>query len=393
MMKLRPEKSLAVLLLMLSVLLLVYPFSLQAEPAREKKPETSAGAASRGVLEAPPHGSLPETPAQSTQTRPAVQPIPKLPRIYFPSDPVQISVPPVKPEIPRGPRYAVIPASLRPGEPVTIAYTDSFTGPGSRDFQAVLLDARGRRLLKAPFFSFTEDGQGQEVKAAILGVPSTVEPGPMTIRIEAANRIIQDLPLMVEKRDFIAETIDLDQENTDIRIAPNPQRVTESEQLSAILYHYGTDIYTNGPFTPPVTSTRRTSFFGDRRVYRYVTGDTDTSIHAGVDYGVGTGTEVRACAMGKVVLARPRVVTGNSVILEHMPGVYSLYYHLDSIAVVEGQMAGAGLLLGLSGSTGRATGPPLHWEIRAAGENTDPDALVSRAILDKNEILSKLIAY
>jgi murein DD-endopeptidase MepM/ murein hydrolase activator NlpD len=287
----------------------------------------------------------------------------------------------------------VIPSSLRPGEPVTIAYTDTFITSESKDFHAVLLDARGRRLLKAPFFSFTEDSQGREVKAAILGVPSTVEPGNMTIRIETTSRFVQDLPLMVEKREFAAETIDLDQGNTDIRIAPNPQRVTESEQLSALLYHYGTDIYTSGPFIPPVTSTRRTSFFGDRRVYRYVTGSTDTSIHAGVDYGVPTGTEIRACAMGKVVLARPRIVTGNSVILEHMPGVYSLYYHLDSIAVVEGQMVGAGLLLGLSGSTGLATGPHLHWEIRAAGENTDPDALMARAILDKDEILSKLVNY
>ncbi|AEF81681.1 M23 family metallopeptidase [Leadbettera azotonutricia] len=365
-------KTLVVLLLLLSALLLANPFTAQAEPAREKNPEL---------------------PAKSTQTRPAVPPIPELPRIHFPADPVQVSIPPAKPEIPSSPRYAVIPASLRPGDPVTIAYADSFTGPGSKDFQAVLLDTKGKRILKAPFFSFAQDSQGQEIKTAILGVPSTVEPGPLTIRIEAANRIIQDLPLMVEKRDFVAETIDLDQGNTDIRTAPDPQKVTESEQLSAILYRTGTDIYTNGPFLPPVASTRRTSFFGDRRVFRYVTGNTDTSIHAGVDYGVPKGTEVRACAMGKVVLARPRIVTGNSVVLEHMPGVYSLYYHLDSIAVVEGQMAGAGLLLGLSGATGLATGPHLHWEVRAAGENTDPDALVSRAILDKDEILSKLIAY
>jgi murein DD-endopeptidase MepM/ murein hydrolase activator NlpD len=372
MIRIKFGKYLTVLLLVLSVSLLVYPFTAYAEPAREKGPSE---------------------PAKSTQNRPEAPQIPELPRIHFPADPVQVSVPPAKPETPTGARYAVIPSSIRPGEPVTIAYTDSFTGPGSKDFQAVLLDAGGRRLLKANFFSFTRDSQGQEVKAAILGIPSTVAPGPMTIRIEATNRVIQDLPLIVESRDFIAETIDLDQGNTDIRIAPNPQRVTESEQLTAILYHTGADIHTAGPFTPPVASTRRTSFFGDRRVYRYVTGNTDTSIHAGVDYGVPTGTEVRACAMGKVVLARSRIVTGNSVVLEHMPGVYSLYYHLDSIAVVEGQMAGQGLLLGLSGSTGLATGPHLHWEIRAAGENTDPDAFVARAILDKNEILSKLIAY
>jgi murein DD-endopeptidase MepM/ murein hydrolase activator NlpD len=91
-----------------------------------------------------------------------------------------------------------------------------------------------------------------------------------------------------------------------------------------------------------------------------------------------------------VVLARPRIVTGNSVVIEHLPGVYSLYYHLDTIAVSEGEMVQTASLLGTSGSTGLATGPHLHWEIRVSGENTDPDALVARPILDRDAILAKL---
>jgi murein DD-endopeptidase MepM/ murein hydrolase activator NlpD len=91
-----------------------------------------------------------------------------------------------------------------------------------------------------------------------------------------------------------------------------------------------------------------------------------------------------------VVLARPRIVTGNSVIIEHFPGVYSLYYHLDTIAVAEGGLVEKGGLLGESGATGLATGPHLHWEIRAAGENADPDAFINRSVLDKTAILSKL---
>jgi murein DD-endopeptidase MepM/ murein hydrolase activator NlpD len=125
-------------------------------------------------------------------------------------------------------------------------------------------------------------------------------------------------------------------------------------------------------------------------VFRYVTGGSDTAIHAGVDYGVPTGTEVRASAAGRVALARIRIVTGNSVVLEHLPGVYSLYYHLDSIHVGQGGMVNAGDPLGKSGSTGLATGPHLHWEIRVAGENADPDAFLGRAVLDKDAILSKL---
>ena len=125
-------------------------------------------------------------------------------------------------------------------------------------------------------------------------------------------------------------------------------------------------------------------------MFRYADGGSDAAIHAGVDYGVPTGTEVRSCAAGKVVLARSRISTGNSVVLEHLPGVYSLYYHLDTIGPGEGERVNAGDLLGTSGSTGLATGPHLHWEIRVSGENADPDAFLGRALLDKNAILGTL---
>jgi murein DD-endopeptidase MepM/ murein hydrolase activator NlpD len=126
-------------------------------------------------------------------------------------------------------------------------------------------------------------------------------------------------------------------------------------------------------------------------VYRYAGGKSDTSIHAGVDYGVPQGTAVGACAPGRVVLAGSRIVTGNSIVIEHFPGVYSLYYHLDSIRVAEGAVVEAGAILGESGSTGLATGPHLHWEIRVAGENTDPDAFIARSVLDKEAILRMIM--
>jgi murein DD-endopeptidase MepM/ murein hydrolase activator NlpD len=149
-------------------------------------------------------------------------------------------------------------------------------------------------------------------------------------------------------------------------------------------------VWATEAFAPPVASTRRTSYYGDRRVYDYSDGTSDTSIHAGVDYGVPKGTEVHACAPGRVVFAAPRIVTGNSVIIQHLPGLYSLYYHLDSITAKSGEDLRQGELLGLSGSTGLSTGPHLHWEIRAGGENADPDAFVARPVLDKEAILSKL---
>jgi murein DD-endopeptidase MepM/ murein hydrolase activator NlpD len=209
--------------------------------------------------------------------------------------------------------------------------------------------------------------------------------------VEAGTRVLGEIPLQIEGRTFAAEEIVLDEDNTAIRSEPDPRKTAEAEQLWGILNRTGPDIFAADRFTPPVSSPRRTSFFGDRRMFRYANGGSDASIHAGVDYGVPRGTPVQACAPGRVVLARFRVVTGNSVILEHLPGVYSLYYHLDAIRVSEGLILPAGALIGESGSTGLSTGPHLHWEIRVAGENADPDAFIARPILDKEALLGKLL--
>jgi murein DD-endopeptidase MepM/ murein hydrolase activator NlpD len=199
-----------------------------------------------------------------------------------------------------------------------------------------------------------------------------------------------EIPITITEREFAAEIIDLDTVLTGIRTEPDPQKTAEAEKLWAILNKTGKEAYCFGSFSPPVSSNRRTSFYGDRRVYKYSNGSSDTSIHAGVDYGVPKGTPVTACGPGKVVLARSRIVTGNSVIIEHLPGVYSLYYHLDKIEAAEGVLLETGAQLGLSGATGLATGPHLHWEIRVSGENADPDAFITRPILDKNAVLGKL---
>jgi len=272
--------------------------------------------------------------------------------------------------------YAVIPENPRPGEPVTIAITTKA--------KHALLIMDEKQLAKAEFFPIPG------YITAVLAIPSTVNPGNAIIRIENDIGILCEIRITIANRKFDSEIIELNPTLTGIRTDPSPQRVDEANRLWAILTTFGDQIYHTGSFVPPVTSTRRTSFFGDRRVFKYSTGTSDTSIHAGVDYGVPTGTKVTACGAGKVILARSRIVTGNSIILEHAPGIYSIYYHLDKIEVKEGSMVNTGALLGLSGATGLATGPHLHWEIRVNAENTDPDAFVVRPIIDKEAIISKM---
>jgi murein DD-endopeptidase MepM/ murein hydrolase activator NlpD len=282
---------------------------------------------------------------------------------------------------------ALIPEEVRPGEPFVAAFLAAGDGAAG-NYRAVLLNRREERIAGAVFFR--PDRDTPELLAAALAAPSTAPPGEALVCLELDGTALGAMTLRIAGREFLTEEIALDQRNTDIRTQPDPQKTLESEQLAAIIRSTGTDIYAAGPFVPPVESTRRTSFYGDRRVYRYAGGSSDTAIHAGVDYGVPRGTEVRACAAGKVALARSRISTGNSVVLEHLPGVYSLYYHLDTIQVSQGGMVNPGDLLGTSGSTGLATGPHLHWEIRVSGENADPDAFLARALLDKDAIFNRL---
>jgi len=281
-------------------------------------------------------------------------------------------------------RYALIPENPRPGEPVTVGVSVS---SGAK---TVALIAGGKRLAKSAFFNVPAEEGKPAFLAAILPVPSTAKPGAVTIVFETSTGLLGEITMEIAGRDFVSEVIELNPVLTGVRTDPDPQKTAESARLQAIINRAGNEIFCYGSFVPPVTATRRTSFFGDRRVYKYSNGGSDVSIHAGIDYGVPKGTVVTSCGPGKVVLARSRIVTGNSIVIEHLPGVYSIYYHLDKIEVEEGVMVAMGAPIGLSGATGLATGPHLHWEIRVSGENSDPDAFVARPILDKDAILSKI---
>lgn len=182
------------------------------------------------------------------------------------------------------------------------------------------------------------------------------------------------LPFELLHKDFINETIPLNDSNTNIKTDTSPKRMEQIKKLNEILETINpNEIYQTKAFVPPTTATRRTSFFADRRLYAYSNGKSSTSLHYGIDYGIPTGSEVLTCANGKVVLAENRISTGWSVVVEHLPGLYSLYYHMDSLNVKKDDFVKEGQILGLSGSTGLATGPHLHWEMRLNMSAVDPD--------------------
>jgi murein DD-endopeptidase MepM/ murein hydrolase activator NlpD len=96
------------------------------------------------------------------------------------------------------------------------------------------------------------------------------------------------------------------------------------------------------------------------------------AFHAGVDLRDEAGSPVRATAPGKVVTAGWAGGYGNMVEIEHANGISTRYGHMSAINVSEGQMVQRGSMIGRVGSTGRSTGPHLHYEVRVDGEPTDP---------------------
>ena len=173
------------------------------------------------------------------------------------------------------------------------------------------------------------------------------------------------LPSNFKMRQFNEEIIELNSKNTSIKTNNSPERIMQINNLNAVLETYvPTDVFSLKPFVSPVSSQNYTAYFGDKRTYKYSNEKTSSSFHYGNDYGIPVGTKVYACADGKVVLAENRISTGYSLVIEHLPGLYSLYYHLDEILVQQGDIVKQSSLIGKSGETGLATGPHLHWEVR-----------------------------
>jgi len=126
-----------------------------------------------------------------------------------------------------------------------------------------------------------------------------------------------------------------------------------------------------GNFQAPVKASA-TDSFGTRRTFNGKL----ASIHKGTDFRAATGTSVLAGNSGTVVLAQKLFYEGNCVMIDHGLGLMSISMHLSRIDVKPGQQVTRGQRLGLSGATGRVTGPHLHWAIRWQGVMLDPVKLL-----------------
>lgn len=154
----------------------------------------------------------------------------------------------------------------------------------------------------------------------------------------------------------------------DKEIAPKYQELADDLELWNGLAKLNTLL----PLGAPVEKARVTSNFGMRE--DPFTGEQKR--HRGIDFAGKIGTELMAVAPGRVVSAGERVGYGTTVEIDHGLGFTTLYAHLSQIMVARGDWVRPGTVIGLAGSTGRSTGPHLHYEIRYKGVPFDPSKFV-----------------
>jgi murein DD-endopeptidase MepM/ murein hydrolase activator NlpD len=156
---------------------------------------------------------------------------------------------------------------------------------------------------------------------------------------------------------------------------PSPEQQKEIQEAQQVKKDYLSRVTPerewSGPFTTPAEAAI-SDVFGSRRVFNGKT----SSPHLGLDFRVPSGTPVAAMNDGTVLLARPLYFEGNFVVLDHGQGLLTLYLHLSEFKVKEGEQVKRGQEIGLSGGTGRATGPHLHVAVRWQGTYLDPASLI-----------------
>ena len=224
----------------------------------------------------------------------------------------------------------------------------------------------GRRL---QFF------RGREGRAwyALAGVDVEAAPGPSTLKatVGGGRGAALEKEVAIHPAHYKTGSLTVAPKF----VEPDPEALkqikADSELKARVFAVSNAEPLWAGSFRAPVTAAP-TDSFGTRRMFNGKL----ASVHKGMDFRAASGTVVRAGNSGVVVLARPLYYEGNCVIVDHGLGLYTLSMHFSRIDVKEGQRVAQGQALGLSGATGRVTGPHLHWAVRWQGAYLDPAKLL-----------------
>jgi murein DD-endopeptidase MepM/ murein hydrolase activator NlpD len=220
-----------------------------------------------------------------------------------------------------------------------------------------------------PLRFFTARG----VSLALVGIDLDRLPGRYPIEIEARDGKRLRAALKVVPRQFPEERLTVPKAYVEPDRATLARIEREQRLLAGLWDKTAAEPYWRGTFLPPADGSPG-SAFGLRRFFN----GERRSPHAGIDFRAPEGAPVRASNRGRVVLARELFFTGNTVVIDHGCGLFTLYVHLSELGVHGDEWVDRGQEIGKVGMTGRATGPHLHFAVRLGDARIDPDALLSR---------------
>jgi murein DD-endopeptidase MepM/ murein hydrolase activator NlpD len=208
---------------------------------------------------------------------------------------------------------------------------------------------------------------------ALVGIDLDTRTGRHEIAVTSGEARVTR-PLVVRSRTFPTRRLSVDP----ALVNPPPEareRIDrESRELAAAFTASPPERSWTTAFVRPVPDVAN-SAFGTHSVFN----GQPTSQHTGADFLSPSGRPVKAPNAGRVVIAGARYFSGNTVVIDHGQGLFSVLAHLSQIDVAVGDTVAAGRVIGTVGSTGRVTGPHLHWAVRLNGARVDPLSLLNVA--------------
>lgn len=198
----------------------------------------------------------------------------------------------------------------------------------------------------------------------LMPVDAELAPGVYPLEyLDASDGVVQTVSVTVRNAHFHKDNVVIPQALTELKSTAD-----ETKVVHAFLTTVTPDRFWEEPFGRPVPGCMNTAFGSGRLYNGKPTGD----YHRGVDQHGALGTPIHAVAAGTVRLVRQLTVSGGTVGIDHGQGLESMYLHQSRFAVSEGQRVEAGDVIGYVGSTGRSTGPHLHWALYANGHAVNP---------------------
>ena len=225
----------------------------------------------------------------------------------------------------------------------------------------------GKRLL------FQDDGESNYT--ALIGIPMDKKPGEYSLFLNGKGQnthMIKTVLFEIKKRNYNVERLSLPNK----MVKPGEKRLKRIRRENVAIFKAKKKVskerFWKGEFIKPVNG-KIANNFGVKRILNGV----NKNPHSGNDIKAGKGSKIKSPNGGRIIYLDDTYYGGNTIIIDHGQGLSTLYMHLSKILVNHGDIVEKGETIGLVGSTGRSTGPHLHWGAYFGGFKVDPASLLT----------------